>query len=335
MRTSLFLNGLKFQEYEFVREHDFELLIVENSKTIFGNNTIYIDVKNKIEGKALGGAVPDGLLFDLKDKDNPDFYLIEVELAKHDFYRHIFPQITKFFAFFKNSASQNKLIEKIFQLVDTNDNLKEEFKKYLGRKEIYKSIKDAVENSQNILLVIDEYKDEIGEAQGIYADTWGKLVKVEVLKKYQTEEQHILTITPDFEEVEYVETKTSQDEDTVISEEYHLDGVGDNVKSVYNVIKNQMKLFDANLIFNPQKYYISIKKKKNFAYIQLKKKKMKIVVMLPISIGNDMISNHSITELSQSVQKFYNGPCFKVNVENEHNFEEIIELLKRAYTESG
>ena len=30
-------------------------------------------------------------MFDLKDPDNPEFYLVEVELAKHSFYNHIFP----------------------------------------------------------------------------------------------------------------------------------------------------------------------------------------------------------------------------------------------------
>ena len=30
------------------------------------------------------------------DKENPEFYIVEVELSKHDFYGHIFPQFTSF-----------------------------------------------------------------------------------------------------------------------------------------------------------------------------------------------------------------------------------------------
>jgi hypothetical protein len=77
-----------------------ENLLFANSKSLFGQSSILIEAKKKIDNKALGGTIPDAFLFDLKDPDNPEFYLVEVELAKHSFYNHIFPQITKFFAFF-------------------------------------------------------------------------------------------------------------------------------------------------------------------------------------------------------------------------------------------
>jgi len=107
-------------ETEFKLEEDFEKVIKENYKTLFGAKTIYFDIKNKIDSKSLGSAIPDGFLFDFKDMNNPEFYLIEVELEKHDFYKHMFPQITKFFAFFKNSTSRNNLIEKLFYFIKSN-----------------------------------------------------------------------------------------------------------------------------------------------------------------------------------------------------------------------
>jgi len=100
----LFYNGKRFVEYEFEKEADFEKEISENFKLFFGQDSIFIDAKKKIETKSLGNSIPDGFLFDLSDKDNPEFYLVEVELAKHDFFNHIFPQITKFFGFFKNTT---------------------------------------------------------------------------------------------------------------------------------------------------------------------------------------------------------------------------------------
>ncbi len=331
MRTALFSSGKRFHELKFKKEQDFENLIVDNYKMLFGEKTVYIDVKNKAEGKSLGGVIPDGLLFDISDKDNPEFYLVEVELAKHNFYKHIFPQITKFFAFYRNSASQNRFIEKVHKLVKSNNALNDEFMKYLHGKELYKSIKDAVENSQNILLILDDDKEEIHEVQGIYNDTWGKMVKVEILKKYHTGEEHVLTLNPDFEEVELVDTSTVYGADQTYSEDFHLDNVTETVKSIYQQIKNQMIRVDEKLIFNPQKYYVSIKKKKNFSYIKIRKKKIRIVVMLPISVGREMIKKHTITELSKGVQGFYNGECFKVNIETEEHLDEVISLLKKAY----
>ena len=262
METVIYQNGLRYSEERYELETDFEKLVVNNSKILFGENTIFVDAKKKIDNTSFGGVIPDGFLIDFSDKKNPEFYLVEVELVKHSFFNHIFPQITKFFAFFRNSSSQKIFIEKIFNIINNNKELNEEFKKFLGRKEIFKTITDAVENSQNILLILDEYKDEITEVQGIYTDTWGKIVKVEILKKYRYENEHLLTLTPDFQAVELVDTSKVYGLENIINEKYHLDGVSDLVNQIYNEIKMQMLEFDSNLIFNPQKHYISIKKRK-------------------------------------------------------------------------
>ena len=47
--------------------------------------------------------------------------MIEVELSKHSFYSHIFPQITKFFAFLNNKEARNKLIDQIWSLDSADD----------------------------------------------------------------------------------------------------------------------------------------------------------------------------------------------------------------------
>ena len=84
----------RFIETQYKTEDDFEELIQSQSKTLFGKDTIFIYTKRKLKGVVLGATIPDGFLFDLTDLENPEFYLVEVELQKHDFYRHIFPQIT-------------------------------------------------------------------------------------------------------------------------------------------------------------------------------------------------------------------------------------------------
>ena len=101
----LFTYNKVFKEFKFEKEIDFEKEVVVNSKLFFGSKTIYIDAKKKIEAKSIGKTIPDGFLFDLSDKNNPEFYLVEVELQNHDFYSHIFQQITKFFGFYKNPKS--------------------------------------------------------------------------------------------------------------------------------------------------------------------------------------------------------------------------------------
>ena len=114
MNLAVFNSGEKFIEQKFEREEDFEKEVKLNYKTLFGNNTLYLDTKKKIDTTSLGGAIIDGILFDFQDVEDIKFYLIEVELAKHSFYGHIFPQITKFFAFYKNASMMNNLIDKIY-----------------------------------------------------------------------------------------------------------------------------------------------------------------------------------------------------------------------------
>lgn len=95
MGISVFLNGQEFKQVVYDEEVKFEELIGSNSEMLFKNRSIYIDVKQRIGTGSLGRAIPDGILLDLADTDSPEFYLVEVELERHDFYRHLFPQVTK------------------------------------------------------------------------------------------------------------------------------------------------------------------------------------------------------------------------------------------------
>ena len=64
----LIQDGKRYDELKFPLEADFENEIVTAQKTIFGQDTIYIDAKKKIGTLTLGNTIPDGFLFDLSDK---------------------------------------------------------------------------------------------------------------------------------------------------------------------------------------------------------------------------------------------------------------------------
>lgn len=335
MKSAIYMGGNRFIETEFKAEEEFEKIVKENSKTLFGSKTIYFDLKNKIDSKSLGSSIPDGFLFDFKDKENPEFYLVEVELEKHDFYKHIFPQITKFFAFFKNSTSRNNLIEKLFHFIKSNEQLEQEFKEHLGKKEIYKALKDIIENSQNILLIIDENKPELQEVFETYTDTWDKMVKVEILKQYTANKKIIFTLNPDFEDIGFIQPSTDEETEERYTEMFHTESIEDSTLIVYEKIKYSMLKLDSNIKINPQKYYISLRKNRNFAFIEVRKKRINIVIMLPYEKGVNTIKKHKVKQLAESVQKFYNGACFQVILENDENLEEIINALKEAYNQQN
>jgi len=331
MATVIFHNNNKFREYTYNQEKDFEDVVRKNTKLIFGASTIYIDLKTRIETISLGGSIPDGLLFDVNSIDSPEFYLVEVELAKHDFYKHIFPQITRFFAFYRNSKAQNSLIEKVFAVIQADKELEKEFKQFLKGREIFKFIKDTIENSQNILLVIDDMKPELPEMTDTYTE-WSKMVKIVVLKEYRYSDDKILSLTPDFESLALGEIsgiKTEEETGKIPrTEEYHLDGVEPQVKEVYQTIKSRLLAFKPSLRFNPQKYYISIIDKKNFAYIYIRRRKINLTVVLPESVIRNSIKHHKVESESEGVQKFYGGECATITIEDDSNLDEIIDVLK-------
>lgn len=332
----LFTNGKVFTQFEFDKEADFEREVVANARQFFGSGSIYIDAKKKIDAKSLGGSIPDGFLFDLSDRDNPQFYIVEAELAKHSFFNHIFPQITKFFGFFKNPKSQTELVEKIFSIVNNDVVLRGQFKKFLGENEIYKFLKDTIDDSQNILLIIDGEKKEIPDIMDTYTE-WGEMIKPAIIRKFKSGEEVIYTMHPDFEAIEFAEFVDNSTEEEVevekeeleYTEDVHLQKVSDNVKEIYNTIKIQLQEFQPGLIFNPQKYYISIKSKRNIAFLIFRRKKIKLVVKQSEEDTRKEINNHAVKTLAASVQRFWNGPSCAIILESTDNLEEVTTLLKK------
>ncbi|MDR3130223.1 MAG: DUF5655 domain-containing protein [Treponema sp.] len=332
----IILNGNKFEQVLYKLEGDFEDDIANNSKKLFGEKSVYIDYKRKISTKILGGTIPDGFLLNLADIENPIFYLVEVELSSHDFYRHIFPQITKFFAFFKNSQSRNDLLDRIYSIIQTDKNIQNEIKKLVNGKEIYKLIKDAIEDNPNILLIIDDNKQELPEIIDTYTDTWGKTLKLEIIKKYIKDNNIIFLIDPEFETLDYyMESnvsvgigKADTNDDAIITEDIYLSSFSDQLKAIYNKLKGETTKLAQNLLFNPQEYYISIKHNRNIVYIEPRKKKFRLVIMLEVDLIKQNIKKCKITELSQSVQGFYNGPCAAIDLDEIDKVEEIINILK-------
>ena len=67
---------------------------------------------------------------------------------------------------------------------------------------------------------------------------------------------------------------------------------------------------------------------RNIAFYKFRRKKIRLIIKLPIEEANKIISNHKIIPLSASVQKFYNGSSCAIDIHNSDNLEEIIDAFK-------
>jgi predicted transport protein len=341
---NIIVNEQKLSQYKYAFEEEFEKDIVAVSKALFGEKAVYIDYKKKISGNALGASVPDGFLIDFSDENAPDFYIVEVELAKHDFYKHIFPQITKFFAFFSSSQSRGDLLDKIYTIIENDTSVKNEIQKLCPGKEIYKLLKDSIDLKQNILLVIDENKPEFAEIFNTYKE-WESTVKLEIIKKFKNAGNVVYTMEPEFDEIEFFMDEEIEKLDknagidtagidasgnnTSRKEEDHLNGIKESIREIYTKLKSELLALNNSLLFNPQKYYISIRNPKNIVFIKIRQKKIRLIIMLEPGIIYENIRKNTVKDLSQAVQDFYNGPCAAVDIDTIDNLDEIIELLKK------
>jgi hypothetical protein len=95
-----------YKYYEYTLESDFEGVIVNHTKQIFGNNTVYIDIKKKIGDNIV--TIPDGYLIDFSFAEKPRLYIIENEISTHDPYKHIGSQLLKFGISYKASGRSIK-----------------------------------------------------------------------------------------------------------------------------------------------------------------------------------------------------------------------------------
>jgi predicted transport protein len=330
----LISNNQKYVEYRYRLESELEKDVVNHAASIFGAETVYIDAKRKIGTGALGNSIPDGFLFDLSEPAKPEFYLVEMELASHDFYNHIFPQITKFFAFLKNEARQRELVEKIFTLIQGDGGLKSQFKKYLGDAEIFRFLNDVVADSQNILLLIDGSKPELPEIMATYTDTWGKMIKILTVKKYLCNGDMVLSVEPEFESIEYEspvgEEEADSEKPAVFSEEDHLKDVTEPIKAAYEQVRHALGDLCS---FKATSSYIACKKGRNFAFIRVRRKKIWLTTMLPETQVRQIIRQHQVSLVLEHVQKsYYNSanPLADILITGDEHIDEIIAVMKAA-----
>jgi len=329
MAISVSLNGDNFEQVIYAKEDAFEQLVAQNAKTIFGDKAIYIDTKKKVNTTSLGGTIPDGFLIDLSDPDDPQFYLVEVELQSHDFFNHIFPQITKFFAFYRGSKQRHKLIETMFSFFQNDPVLTKKLKDLIGPKEIHKFFTDTIENNQNVLIIIDGPKPEFEEIIDTYTDTWGKMVKVQIVNHFRRDNNYILTVEPPFQNLPFEDaislspekdnTKPSQ-----YTEEFHLENRSAGIRDIYSKLKSELLKINGTLIFNPVKSFIGVRNnKRNIAAIFVQSKKLWVDVVLPEHVVNRILESkhHKV-----KVYPAYPRSCFVEIYDMEH-WDEIQKLV--------
>lgn len=156
----LLYNNAVYDHYEYPSEKEFEKIIIDQACQIFGENSIYIDIKKRIGDSII--TIPDGYLIDFSFQADPRLYIIENELSSHDPYKHIGSQILKFAISYKASGRRIKafLLEHLIQAglqIRIEENLKHT--KYRNIDDFLESI--IFEKPIAAIVIIDQSTPEL------------------------------------------------------------------------------------------------------------------------------------------------------------------------------
>jgi hypothetical protein len=153
MPKILLIDGVKFREWTpNDEEKEFHPLVKQNFKQIFGEDSIYFDIKPRLYSKSGIGGIPDAYVITLSKPYR--WYIVENELSSHDVYEHIVGQVTKFMSLIDELENQRDLIKTFCNEIDNDLELQATVKKRVGT-EIYRFISELVAQPPKIALIID------------------------------------------------------------------------------------------------------------------------------------------------------------------------------------
>ena len=136
-------------------------MVKEHAKDIFGKDSIYFDIKQKMKSKAGIGSIPDGHVITFES--TPRWYIVEVELSCHPLYDHIASQMTKFSTGINDLKTQKAIVDTFYGEVNS-DAIKQNLLKHkIGSREIYEFLSGLISNSPILVIVIDEKTEELEE----------------------------------------------------------------------------------------------------------------------------------------------------------------------------
>jgi len=93
--------GQVFRPYAYENEAEFEADVVRLAEQIFGQSSIYIDIKKRVGNDIV--TIPDGYVIDVTELDLPKLFVVENEIVSHDPFKHIGIQMLKFVTSFEEA----------------------------------------------------------------------------------------------------------------------------------------------------------------------------------------------------------------------------------------
>jgi len=158
----LLIDGAKYELWTPQSEDEFERMVKEHSQDIFGEQSIYLDTKQKLKSLSGIGSIPDG--YAIVFGDSPHWHIVEVELSAHPLHEHIVSQVSKFINGIKNPTIWAQITGAIYAEINGNEFLKLKVRQSIGQSEIYKFLSDLISKPPVLAIIIEKDTEGLKEA---------------------------------------------------------------------------------------------------------------------------------------------------------------------------
>lgn len=149
-----------YTEKPYKNEQELERLVVSHAKEVFGKDSIYFDVKQKVTSK-LRPRITDGYLLAFDNVGHPRFWVVEYELSSHDLERDVAPQLRGFVKALQNEQTIAEIRDAIYHQVKSSPETLRRFKELATGEDLYFVINKALHEQPGVLVVFDWVDTEI------------------------------------------------------------------------------------------------------------------------------------------------------------------------------
>ena len=161
----LLIDGVKYEQWIPPSEDEFERVVKEHTQDIFGEQSIYLDRKQKLKSLSGIGSIPDGYV--IVFGDSPQWHIVEVELSSHPLHEHIVSQVSRFIAGISNPNIQRGIVNAIDEQIRRDDFFTLRLRKAIEPVEIHKFLTELVSKQPIITIIIEKDTEALREALNI------------------------------------------------------------------------------------------------------------------------------------------------------------------------
>ncbi len=323
----ILLDGVRYHRYEPKSESEFERMVVENAREIFGGDAIYLDIKKLIKTEWGKGTIPDGYLFYPEQKR---FVLVEVELSSHPVYEHISKQVNKFISAFSNYKSRQKLASVLKDHIEDNPLLIKRIQPLLGMKGLYEFLEFEVfepladSKAFEVFVIIEDETPAVIEALS-WLNPHPQLIEVTVYAREGAETVKAMRFVPQYQIAPRTE-KLEKEQETIRPADVLEEMTNDLIKwfkgEFVNAAINKAQEYTGLAILKP-----GAQKANNICEIHTQKTRVKLHIRLEY---DSIIKPTNFTEKVGWLSWWSDGDTV-ARIRNRSELDEAKRLISLAY----